>query len=124
MNQQKILFEKLNGAGVDIEGAITRFMGNQDFFLKFFYRFPEEWHPQIMLEALERNDEKSFHEQLHSLKGVSGNLGLQKIYNITEEILVEIRKNKLQNIDFIRSLFQKLRDAVQEILNIIENKIA
>ena len=38
--------------------------------------------------------------------------------------IYEIRKNKLQNIDFIRSLFQKLRDAVQEILNIIENKIA
>lgn len=68
MNEK--LKEQLRQAGVDVEKAVERFMGNEDLYWKFALRFLEDKNTQMLSEALEKQDVKEAFAAAHNLKGV------------------------------------------------------
>ena len=78
MNEEnkKLLLE----AGVDLDRTMERFMNNEGLYLKFLKRFPEDPNFAQMKENIAGGQYEEAFKNAHTLKGLSGNLGLESFY--------------------------------------------
>lgn len=73
--------QKLLDAGVDLEGAMERFLHNEAMYEKFLKKFLTDPNYQELLTAVEEKDCNKAFTASHTLKGVCGNLALQGLYH-------------------------------------------
>ncbi|WP_195283491.1 Hpt domain-containing protein [Harryflintia acetispora] len=82
----KECFENL---GADYDDVLRR-MGTQERLLRFLSKFPQDPSFSLLCGAYERGDAGEAFRAVHSLKGVSVNLGLSSLYAsacaLTEEL--------------------------------------
>lgn len=73
--------EGLIRAGVDYDNGVRRFAGKQQTYEKYLMKFFDK-DPLLDLERqLEAGDYETAFRTAHSLKGVSGNLGMIRLYD-------------------------------------------
>ena len=103
MNEEnkKLLLE----AGVDLDRTMERFMNNEGLYLKFLKRFPED-----------PNYEEAF-KNAHTLKGLSGNLGLEPFYQTISALTEQLRN---QNLDHLE---ESMKEA-EEVYGMLIQKIS
>lgn len=66
-------------------------------------------------EAFEAKDARLVHEKAHSIKGASGNLGLDEMYNPAKEIDDLARVNSLDGLEnMVQVLQEKFNSLVEE----------
>lgn len=107
----------LNGIiDIDIDGSLARFGDMIEFYVKFLKKFSEDKNFEDLKIALDRSNVKKIEEIAHTLKGVAGNLGLNKVYQYSNEIVNLARENKLEEINNIRPELEKEMQHVTEIL--------
>lgn len=78
----KFVQTELEGAGVNVEETLRRFMNNEMLMIKFLRKFVDDENMNKLRTLIA---DKHYNEVLpvaHTLKGVSGNLGLIKLYEI------------------------------------------
>lgn len=63
--------------------------------LKSFVKKYKSW-PENILIALKNNELKECRHLVHSLKGVSGNLGMEKLFSISTRLEIHIRNNEIE----------------------------
>lgn len=73
----------LQKAGVDKQEAAGRFAGRIEILEKFLLKFPEDAAYGTMLENAAQGKIEETAGSLHTLKGVTGNLGLQKLHQLS-----------------------------------------
>lgn len=76
----KFVQTELEGAGVNVEETLRRFMNNEMLMIKFLRKFVDDENMNKLRTLIA---DKHYNEVLpvaHTLKGVSGNLGLIKNY--------------------------------------------
>lgn len=73
--------QKLLDAGVDLEGAMERFLHNEAMYEKFLKKFLADPNYQELTSAVAEKDCKRAFTAAHTLKGVCGNLALQGLYH-------------------------------------------
>ncbi len=79
--------QKLQDAGVDLKGAMERFLNNEAMYEKFLKKFLADPNYQELTAAVEEKDCKRAFTASHTLKGVCGNLALQGLYHaITSQV--------------------------------------
>ena len=115
MNEK--LKEQLRQAGVDVEKAVERFMGNEDLYWKFALRFLEDKNTQMLSEALEKQDVKEAFAAAHNLKGVCGNLSFMYLYEIAGNMTEDLRNGCMEKAELKFPEFQK---NYQELMGILE----
>lgn len=71
--------EQLKQAGVNVAGAMNRFMNNEKLYEKFLRKFPADQSYSSIFQALEANDMPEAFRAAHTLKGVAGNLGFDNL---------------------------------------------
>ena len=86
----------LKAAGVDTEGALNRFCGNAALYERFLLRFPEDENFGLIGPAFAAGDAEGALRAAHTLKGVSGNLGLKRLYDACSETVRLIRAGDVQ----------------------------
>ena len=89
MNDQKRT--RLLQIGVDIDGGLERFMGNEALFLKCLSRFPADSSFPQLEQALSDGDLQAAFIAAHTLKGVSGNLSLDAIFHASLPVVEALR---------------------------------
>jgi len=57
--------------------------------------------------AIETKDDELAHAKAHSIKGASGNLGLDEMYELAKEIDDRARVNSLDGLEKMVQVFQK-----------------
>lgn len=82
-------------AGVDMEDALRRFLGNEALLLKFLARFGQDENFSCLCEAMARGDEKTAFEAAHTLKGVCGNLSLQELSRQVSTLVEDLRAGQV-----------------------------
>lgn len=93
------LIPELAEKGVDVEGSLKRFMNKKELYEKFLYKFLEDdSFENYMKNQTEKNYERAL-EYIHSLKGLSANLGMNNIFKISGEIVVNMRAGMYNNIE-------------------------
>ncbi|MEG1632618.1 MAG: Hpt domain-containing protein [Oscillospiraceae bacterium] len=85
------MLEKLNEYGADVQGAMERFLGDEELYEACFMVFLADEAFPLLGEALALKDYTQAFEAAHTLKGVAGNMGLTPIYNLICGIVDALR---------------------------------
>ena len=113
--------QKLKAAGIDCDGALQRFMGSEELYARFLGRFLEDTHVQGAVLAMEKRDYKELQQQVHALKGFTGTLGLDTIYQQACEIVIRLRNDETDGIEqYVTELDEekeKLFTVITEVLS-------
>ena len=107
------LLNALEADGVDVYTTIRRFMGNHEIYLKFLYRFPHERPYFELKEKIEREEyDENFRAVTHSLKGLTYNLGMNKIGDLSAEISKLVREENFSEIPVLFAELTKNYDSI------------
>ncbi|MCL1911107.1 MAG: Hpt domain-containing protein [Leptospirales bacterium] len=86
-------FEK---AGFDVTGAIRRFAGNEALYEKHIFKFIDDKIYENLAKAVSEGNRQDAFREAHTLKGMSGNLGLNPIFNPLSELVGLLRDENSQ----------------------------
>ncbi|MCK9181432.1 MAG: Hpt domain-containing protein [Fibrobacteraceae bacterium] len=91
-------FDPLKKAGADISGSLARFCQNEEMYLKFLKMFSANEEMPLLQIALKEENLQDIITYAHTLKGVSGNLGLTPLFELYSSIVNSGRANDLTKI--------------------------
>ena len=107
----------LKNRNFDVDGAIERFAGKSELFEKYIRLFLQEKSYFQLEEAVKSLDYIEAENNVHALKGLAGNLGINSVYNASSLMLKELRtgdKNKAMELfDFVKEEFFKACEAIK-----------
>lgn len=109
--------EKMVTAGIDLESAIERFMGNEALYLKFLFRFPDDENYQNLCRSIEKQDCGNAFTAAHTLKGVCGNLSIKSMENILRKQVEYLRNGDLQHGQEMMGELKESYDRIKEVIN-------
>lgn len=89
----------LRQAGIDYDAALARFVGKRAIYEKYLMKFLEDRHAQEAMRAYEEKDFNELLELTHALKGVAGTLGMTDLYDVSAEIVHDLRTDKLEDLN-------------------------
>ena len=84
-------FAELEKCGVDTKATLARFGGSAKLYERFLGKFLNDPSFSQTIEALGKGDFAAVLTAAHTLKGVSGNLGLTPVYEISAKMVDSIR---------------------------------
>jgi len=106
-------YEKIGG---DYAEVLER-LAKDERIVKYVIKFLEDPTYQMLLEAREAGDDKAVFLTIHTLKGVSQNLGFGRLYETSHKMTEAVRGGiKLQD----ESLFEAVKDAYFETIAAIK----
>lgn len=106
-------YEKIGGDYAEVSARLTK----DERIAKYVVKFLEDPTYQMLCEAREAGDDKAVFLAIHTLKGVSQNLGFGRLYEASYEMTEAVRGGvKLQD----ESLFEAVRDAYCETIDVIK----
>lgn len=76
---------KLEQAGINVNASVSRLGGNEKLFEKVLNMFPKDSSYNEMLDAIAETDSEKAYAAAHTLKGVAGNLSMNRLFKLTEE---------------------------------------
>ncbi len=115
MEQKKI--EMLENGGIDVAGTVARFSGNQDLFLMFLNKFTNDDSFNKIAPAFAANDAQEALNTTHSLKGVSGNLGMSELYDACSNTVALLRADKYEEA---KASYQAIETAYHKVIDLID----
>lgn len=92
--------------GVDYEVTMTRFMGNEQLYLRLLDMLFQDKNLLELGDALAADDMTRAFEAAHTLKGVVGNMGLSPLYGAVCAIVEPLRTEN-RNEDY-QALYQAI----------------
>lgn len=78
--------------GMDVDATIARFGGNEPLMVRFLVGFPNDKTMQSLHDAVAANDREAMKIAAHSLKGLTGNLGLTPLFEACTELMDTLRQ--------------------------------
>ncbi len=91
MGEFKKLFEAYGG---DYQATMARFLDNEAMYLKFLPKLFQDDNLQKLGDALDAGNLSDAFSAAHTLKGLTGNLGLTPLYDSIRAIVEPLRQNK------------------------------
>lgn len=112
MNSDKRI-EKLASFGFNTDAALERFIGDSELYLLCLTSFLEDKNYAVLLESsVTQNREREF-AAAHTLKGVSGNLGMTALYEAVCVLLEELRVNRYHDLPIMYRTLSQAYDAAR-----------
>lgn len=104
-------------ANTDLDTALTRVAGNEVLYFKLLHKFINDTNFNNLKIQMNEKKYKDAFIYAHTLKGVSGNLGLNHIYQHAAVLAEQLRTNNVSDIDHT---FFQLEQAYTEIKLILQ----
>lgn len=83
----------LEEAGIDVDNALERFMGNEALLERFLKKFLEDTNHAALTAAVFAGDQEAALTAAHTLKGVSGNLSILPLHELLTRQVQLFREN-------------------------------
>ncbi len=97
--------EMLRENGFDVDSALRRVLGKEDFYIKMLKKFPEDCSFRRLKEGLAEKDTVKAFEGAHTLKGISGNVGITPVYAADMPVVELLREGSVKGIEpYIQTL--------------------
>ena len=109
--------QALTQIGVDKEETLQRFSGNEELMKKFIKKFPQDKTTSELEKAALEKDYKAIEETAHTLKGLSGNLGFSKLFELSSALVNAIRAKDYYTADQLSPKIIDLSHSIQNTLN-------
>ena len=74
--------ERLTAAGIDVDDALGRFMGNEALLERFLTKFLADGNYAALSAAVAAGDSAGALTASHTLKGVCGNLSMSELFRL------------------------------------------
>lgn len=104
---------------LDINFALSQLSGNSDLLYRMLQKFSVEFVtvPEKVKNALAQNDLSEAKLQVHTTKGLSGNLGLMDLYECSKKLDQQIRDNKVDEaqIEAFTSIVEETCEFVKTV---------
>lgn len=113
-------YEILRSGGIDVTDALNRFSGSSELFEKYINRFIGEKSYTELVVSMEKKDYAAAENAVHSLKGVTGSLGMKDLFESSCALLAAFRDKK--EVQYL-PLFDEIEVKYAEITTIIRNSI-
>lgn len=112
---------RLEECGADVKETLRRFMGNENMYMKFLKKFPDDPNYQNLGSSLEKGDYEEAFKYAHTLKGVSANLGIVPVQTAVSGLVEELRGRKNEEVDAakVNALWLELKKAYEQFVEII-----
>lgn len=81
----------LEDYGVDVKRTLARFVNNENMMMMFLKELPQDESMPAILAARQSGDEAAYKASVHSLKGLSGNLGLTSLFEVASALMTALR---------------------------------
>lgn len=100
-------YDRLTAVGIQIEEALERFMDSEAMFERFLGKFLEDETYSELKEALDRGDIETSIMKSHTLKGVTGNLSMKHLYQLTSRQVELLKNGKLSEARELMAVIDK-----------------
>ena len=115
MDQECI--EKFNAGGIDVSDGINRFAGSTDLYEKFLKKFKDDKTFEDLSKAIEAKNSDEGFKAAHALKGVSGNLSMKYVYEITSDMCTAFRANEPEKAFEMYAALKEKYESVCRLIN-------
>lgn len=88
------LLEALRDAGVDTAETLRRFSGNEALLERFIRQFPHEETFALLADAMRDSRWEEAGRLAHTLKGIAGNLGFQRLQERCAALVAVVRESR------------------------------
>ncbi len=92
---KKMLLE----AGIDFDGIAARIPLKEDFLLKMLRKYPGETCFSDLQKAMGEKDYEEAFRHAHNLKGVTGNLEMTRLHQVTTDLVEKLRAHNYEGVD-------------------------
>lgn len=107
---------QLQQAGIDADGMLERFMGNEVLVERFLKQFLSDGNMQQLTAALAAGDNQAALTAAHTLKGVCGNLSMSRLYNLLTRQVAAMRADDWQSAaDLMPEITQAYHHVIQAL---------
>lgn len=111
---EKTKKEQLEALGIDVDSALTRFMGLEALFAKSLSLFIADTSIETLKAAMQANDLEKAYAAAHTIKGVCGNLSMDGLYSKAAELCTLLTAKNGQAAQ------EKFPSFIQEYDNVLE----
>ncbi len=95
---RELLFEKLREQNCDVEGALARFLDDEELYVQFYKELlNDKLFTELGLAINERRISDAF-DCAHTLKGVIGNMGLTPMFETICDIVEPLRVGSTEGV--------------------------
>ncbi len=98
-----VVKETLCSAGINVDSALERFMGNDNLLIKFLKKFAADENYEKLVKAVEQKDREAALAASHTLKGISGNLAMDRLFELCKTQVDLYRADKPDEADALIS---------------------
>lgn len=112
--------ETLKKAGINYDSGVKRFLGNSGLYEDMLVMFTEDNTCARAEQAYDEGKMKEFSEAVHEVKGVSGNLDMTELYDVSRRLMDELRSQS-PDAGVIKELFTRFRDEYVSVKEAINN---
>lgn len=110
--------KQLQKAGVNLDKALNRFMGNEAMYDKFLFSFTQEKSFGKLEESLNNKDIKESFILAHTMKGIVANLEIQSLLDRLSPMTEQLRN---ENMEGIAEQWELLKSKYNEVCNLIKD---
>lgn len=108
--------QTLANAGIDVDGALERFMGNEALLVRFLGKFPDDPNFFALEAAIAAGNCDAAFTAAHTLKGVCGNLSMTALFDTVSRQTERLRGGDLAAaagmMEALRSQYQAVCSAI------------
>ncbi len=114
--------QALIALGMGMDQTLARFVGNEGLLFKFLRRFLDDASFSQLETAIHENNMEEAFRAAHTLKGVSGNLGLGSLFDACSPLVESLRQNQVEEASmFFDAVAGHYRFAIDTIKAIEKN---
>lgn len=114
MDEEKL--KKFCEAGINYKDALDRFDGDEEFLCVFMDKFKSDVSFSNLTEALKRNDMEEMYRAVHTLKGISSQIGLTALFEVSSEMCLKYRNGDMEGFtrdyESVKSVYYKTLEAL------------
>lgn len=110
----KKFYDEIEG---NYEHMLQRMMGNECLIRKFLKKFIQDGTYEELKQAMELKDCDGVFRAAHTLKGITGNLGLEPLYKESSELTELTRYGDMRQAD---ESFERFKEQYEKILQKID----
>lgn len=112
------MIDELKGMGLDVDEGLDRVLGDASLYEMMLGMFVDSVRDNsVQAEDFDKEDLDGLIKQIHTLKGVTGNLALTPLYNGYNQALALLRAGKPKEA---RAEYEKLAPVQADILDCIK----
>ncbi len=112
--------KKLELAGMNVETALERFMGNEALLTRFLKKFIQDKSYQDLVTAIENRDVDGAFAAAHTLKGVSANFSMDTLFHAVGEQTEALRNKDLETgikmMPEVTKQYENMISVINEVL--------